>query len=111
LDRIHFDPAQAGTAADLAKRMAAVDALQVGDLIYIPGHVMMVIGRIGNEPYVIHDTSGGSYLGADGSMVSMHLNGVSVTPLTPLRFNPAQRYIDRMTNIVRIPGIERAPAP
>jgi cell wall-associated NlpC family hydrolase len=96
-DRIRFEKTD---AAD--KRMAAVAGLQVGDLVYIPGHVMMVIGRIGDVPYVIHDTNGGSYLGADGKMHGMHLNGVSVTPLTPLRFNPAQTYIDRITNIVRI---------
>ena len=96
-DRIHF-----GTTSGKESREAAVAALQVGDLVYIPGHVMMVIGRIGDVPYVIHDTSGGRYLGADGQMHSMHLNGVAVTPLTPLRFNATQRYIDRMTNIVRI---------
>ncbi|MCI4567403.1 SH3 domain-containing protein [Lysobacter sp. CFH 32150] len=84
------------------KRMAAVAALQVGDLIYIPGHVMMMIGRIDGVPYVIHDTNGGSYLGADGQLHSMHLNGVSVTPLTPLQFNTTQTYVDRITNIVRI---------
>jgi hypothetical protein len=32
----------------------------------------------------------------------MHLNAVSVTPLTPLQFNATQSYIDRITNIVRI---------
>lgn len=84
------------------KRMAAVAALQVGDLIYIPGHVMMMIGRIDGVPYVIHDTNGGSYLGADGQLHSMHLNGVSVTPLLPLQFNATQTYVDRITNIVRI---------
>ena len=42
-------------------------ALQVGDLVYIPGHVMMVIGRIGGEPYVIHDTTGITYRDADGN--------------------------------------------
>lgn len=97
LNRVHFEPADAR-----AKRMVEVAALQVGDLIYIPGHVMMVIGRIGDVPYVIHDTSGGSYLGADGQVHSMHLNAVSMTPLTPLRFNATQDYIDRITNIVRI---------
>jgi cell wall-associated NlpC family hydrolase len=96
-DRIPFKKTSSKDA-----REAAVAALQVGDLVYIPGHVMMVIGRIGEVPYVIHDTAGGSYLGADGQMHSMHLNGVAVTPLTPLRFNETQRYIDRMTNIVRI---------
>ena len=96
-NRIRFDP---GDGRD--KRMAAVAALQVGDLVYIPGHVMMVIGRIGEVPYVIHDTNGGSYLGVDGQLQSMHLNAVSVTPLTPLQFNATQTYIDRITNIVRI---------
>ena len=96
-NRIHFDPSD-----DRDKRMAAVAALQVGDLVYIPGHVMMVIGRIGDVPYMIHDTNGGSYLGADGQLHSMDLNAVSVTPLAPLRFNATQTYIDRITNIVRI---------
>ncbi|MCJ0824416.1 SH3 domain-containing protein [Luteimonas sp. 50] len=97
LDRTRFEPADGRD-----RRVAAVAALQVGDLVYIPGHVMMVIGRIGDVPYVIHDTNGGSYLGADGQLRSMHLNAVSVTPLTPLMFNAAQDYIDRITNIVRV---------
>jgi cell wall-associated NlpC family hydrolase len=84
------------------RRKAAVDALQVGDLIYIPGHVMMMIGRIDGAPYVIHDTNGGSYLGADGKLRSMHLKGVSMTPLLPLRFKVEQTYVDRFTSIVRI---------
>lgn len=83
-------------------RRAAVDTLQVGDLIYIPGHVMMMIGRIDGAPYVIHDTNGGSFLDADGNMRSMHLNAVSVTPLLPLRFNEKNTYVDRITSIVRI---------
>lgn len=97
LNRIHFEPTDGRD-----KRMAAVAGLQVGDLVYIPGHVMMVVGRIGDVPYVIHDTNGGSYLGADGKLQSMHLNAVSLTPLSPLMFNARQSYIDRITNIVRI---------
>ena len=85
-----------------AKRMAAVDALDVGDLIYIPGHVMMYIGRIDGMPYVIHDTNGGTLLGADGEPHSLRLNGVSVTPLLPLRFGKEHDYVDRITNIVRV---------
>ena len=85
-----------------ARRKAAVEALQVGDLIYIPGHVMMMIGRIDGAPYVIHDTNGGSFLGADGKLQSMHLNAVSVTPLLPLQFNATDSYVDRITSIVRI---------
>jgi len=97
LDRLHFDDADGRT-----KRMAAVIALQVGNLVYIPGHVMLVIGRIGDVPYVIHDIHDGKYLGTDGQLHSMHLNAVSVTPLTPLRFDAKQSLIDRITDIIRI---------
>ncbi|HEV7778933.1 MAG TPA: NlpC/P60 family protein, partial [Luteibacter sp.] len=83
-------------------RYAAARALQVGDLVYIPGHVMMVIGRIDDEPYVIHDTSGFSYRARDGSVKRVKLNEVSVTPLLPLLFGNQTSYVDQMTSIVRM---------
>lgn len=81
-------------------RLAAALALDVGDLVYIPGHVMMVIGHVGGHPYVIHDTNGGSYVGADGELVRMGLNGVVVTPLLPMAFDTEHSYVDRMTAVV-----------
>jgi cell wall-associated NlpC family hydrolase len=95
--RVRFSPTDGRE-----RRMAAIRALDVGDLVYIPGHVMMYIGEIDGMPYVIHDTNGGSYLGADGALRAMHLNGVSVTPLLPLRFGKDHDYVDRITNIVKV---------
>jgi cell wall-associated NlpC family hydrolase len=91
-----------GKDATRARRRAAVAALQVGDLIYIPGHVMMMLGRVGGHPYVIHDTNGGTLADGHGGLRSLHLNAVSVTPLEPLRFDRDASYIDRITSIVRI---------
>ena len=85
-----------------AKRMAVVRELHVGDLVYIPGHVMMVIGNVGGEPYVIHDTTGLSFAGPGGKTVRAKTNGVTVSPLTPLLFNGKQTFVDRITNIQRI---------
>ena len=85
-----------------AKRMAIVRELQVGDLVYIPGHVMMVIGNLDGEPYVIHDTTGLSFAAPDGQTVRAKTNGVTVSPLTPLLFNGKQTFVDRITNIQRI---------
>ncbi|MEO7068502.1 MAG: SH3 domain-containing protein [Rhodanobacter sp.] len=85
-----------------AERMHAVAALQVGDLIYIPGHVMMVLGHLHGQPYVIHDVLGASFHGANGAIRRVKLNEVSVTPLLPLLFNDKQTFVDRMTSIVRI---------
>ncbi|EIM00915.1 NlpC-P60 family protein [Rhodanobacter thiooxydans] len=94
---------RAFTAKDSREeRLKAAQALEVGDLVYIPAHVMMVIGHLHGQPYVIHDTTGMSYRKADGSKARVKLNAVSVTPLLPLLFNDQQSYVDRMTSIVRI---------
>lgn len=97
LDRIAFDK---GDGA--AKRLAAVRELQVGDLVYIPGHVMMTLGHDQGLAYMIHDTAGGGWAGPDGKRVSAHLNGVSVTPLEPMLASDTVTYVDRITNIQRI---------
>ncbi len=97
LNRIHFEAADGRD-----KRDPMVRDLQVGDLVYIPGHVMMVIGHDKGMPYVIHDTNGGSWLGPDGKLVGGKLNGVSVTPLSTLMFDERKSYVDRITNIQRI---------
>lgn len=97
LNRIAFD-----ADTDRATRLEVLRSLQVGDLVYIPGHVMMVIGHEGDDTYVIHDTAGISYRGKDGQMVRARLNSVAVTPLLPLMLNDQDSYVDRITNIQRI---------
>lgn len=96
-NRIAFTPDD-----DHQKRLAVLRELQVGDLIYIPGHVMMVIGQDGGGPYVIHDTTGITYRDARGVIARVHLNGVSVTPLLPLLDGKEQPRLDRIYSIQRI---------
>ncbi|MBO9716576.1 MAG: SH3 domain-containing protein [Pseudoxanthomonas sp.] len=97
LDRIAFAP---GDSRE--KRMAAVRELQPGDLVYIPGHVMVALGHQRGQTFMIHDTNGGSWRGADGAIVHAGLNGVSVTPIEPMLFGEAETYVDRITSIQRI---------
>ncbi|MEN1928031.1 SH3 domain-containing protein [Luteimonas sp. MJ250] len=85
---------------------ARVDALRdarPGDLVYIPGHVMMVIGHVDGAPFVIHDTSGMSWLPEGGTALTrLHLNGVVVTPVLPMMSNATTPTVDRITSIQRI---------
>lgn len=97
LDRLSFGPGD-----DAAHRDRAVATAQVGDLVYIPGHVMMILGHVDGRTWVIHDVAGGSWRDASGTRVQARLNGVSVTPLEPMLASDSERYIDRMTHIVRI---------
>jgi cell wall-associated NlpC family hydrolase len=95
LNRVAF-----GEAPPEAQRGTLRD-LEVGDLVFIPGHVMMVIGYDRGIPYVIHDTTGISYRTASGAVMRVALNGVSVTPLTPLMLD-GQPLATRINNILRI---------
>lgn len=97
LDKRLFTPADSR-----AERLAAVRSLDVGHLVYIPGHVMMVVGTVDGEPWVIHDTTGFGHVTPEGRLVRVRLNGVSITPLMPLAANETDLYIDRMTSIVRV---------
>lgn len=88
-----------------ALRQDKIDRLkqgQAGDLIYIPGHVMMLLGHSDGQPYVIHDVHGLSYLQDDGTIYKGTLNGVSVTPLLPLQGNPERSYLDAASTIKTI---------
>jgi hypothetical protein len=84
------------------RRLAALRNVEVGDLVYIPGHVMMVIGLEGGMPYIIHDTTGISYRDSDGEVRRVPLNGVAVTPLMPLLLSDDEPMIDRIYSIVQM---------
>ncbi|PJK10848.1 NlpC-P60 family protein [Lysobacteraceae bacterium NML120232] len=80
-------------------RLALLKTLQVGDLVYIPGHVMMVIGHDKGHTYVIHDTPGVRYADVAGSWP---VNGVAVTPLEPLGSDDDTLYIDKIYSVVKM---------
>jgi len=84
------------------QRRRAIAQTDVGDLIHIPGHVMMVIGHERGETFVIHDTAGTMLLDAQGEAFRVPLNQVSVTPLSPLHSDAQGDYIDRMLAIQRL---------
>lgn len=97
LDRIDVAP-------DMSRdqRMQLLREADVGDLVFIPGHVMMVIGHVDGEPWVIHDTAGMSVRTAGGAAAPLPLNGVVVSPVTPMLAGDRASVIDRMTAIQRI---------
>jgi len=83
------------------RRLHILRTLRIGDLVYIPRHVMMVIGHDHGVPYVIHDTTGITYRNED-QLVRVPLNGVAVTPLTPLLLGEDKPMIDSIYSIVQI---------
>jgi cell wall-associated NlpC family hydrolase len=88
--------------ANTSSKMIVLEQLQIGDLIYIPGHVMMYLGQENDQPIVLHDVKGLAYWTPEGEYYSGVLNAVSVTPLLPLQLNKQTTYVDRIYNIKRI---------
>lgn len=78
------------------KKLEALTRLKVGDLIFLSGHVVMVIGFEQDQPYVIHDVYDLNYENEQGKPITGILNGVSITPLMPFK-----GYIKKMYNIKR----------
>lgn len=84
------------------EKLAALKQMDIGDLVYVPGHVLMYIGDVDGEPYVIHDVSIFRYTDENGDFYEGTLNSVSVTPLIPLYGTRESTYVDLMYNIKRI---------
>ncbi|KAF1014240.1 MAG: Gamma-D-glutamyl-L-lysine dipeptidyl-peptidase [Stenotrophomonas maltophilia] len=91
-----------GAGDDAAQRDHAVAAAHTGDLVYIPGHVMLTLGHVDGRTWVIHDVAGGAWRDAGGRLQQARLNGVSVTALEPMLGSDGTRYIDQMTRLQRI---------
>lgn len=97
-----FAPTRFIEGGDMSTRKRALASLRVGDLIYIPGHVMMYIGHVNGEPYVIHDVTGLNYFDSGENFYSGTLSGVSVTPLTPLMLDRNKSIVESIYAIKTI---------
>lgn len=84
------------------EKLQTLSTLHVGDLIYIPGHVLMYLGEEKGIPYVIHDVKGLAYFDTKGEFYRGTLNGVAVTPLLPLHVSESKSYLESIYNIKRI---------
>ncbi|WP_254624126.1 SH3 domain-containing protein [Myxococcus sp. CA033] len=86
-----------------AERLRALAQAQVGDLIVVPGHVLMIIGHVNGEPYVIQDVPFAVFKDpATQQLRKTKLNQVSVTPLLPLYADDTTLYVDAMTSLVHV---------
>lgn len=104
-----FAPTKRFAADDHVARREALAELSVGDLIYIPGHVMMYLGDVEGEPYVIHDVTGLSYYTEEAAAAAEEasfyrgtLSGVSITPLTPLHLSREKSFVEAIYAIKSI---------
>lgn len=85
-----------------AEKLKVLAACDVGDLLYCPGHVMLYLGNVDGEPYVIHSLFGAGWAEDDGSFQEGVLNGVAVTPLRQIYMSPEATYFDQLYSVKQI---------
>jgi len=97
LNTVNLPPANERSA-----RFSLLQQLQIGDLVYIPGHVMLVIGHDQGLTWVIHDIAKTGYIDTSGNFVQIQVNGVVITPLERLYLDINTPYVEQIINIKRI---------
>ena len=83
-------------------RVKAVMDADVGDLVVVPGHVLMILGKVHGQPYVIQDVPYAVFHDTTGKTRMTKVNEVSVTPLFPLFADEQHTYVDAMTSLVHV---------
>ncbi len=96
-----FERIAYGPDLSRAERIERLKKLRIGDLVYIPSHVMMVIGSDQHGPWVIHDSNRTGAV-INGAFAALPSNGVVVTPLLPLALSAERLYADAVTAVQRI---------
>jgi hypothetical protein len=94
-------------ASSHGDRVKAVMAADVGDLLVVPGHVMMILGKVDGQPYVIQDVPFAIFRDQAGHLHKTKINEVGVTPLLPLLYTATQTYVDAMTSLVHVTARRR----
>lgn len=84
------------------EKLQYIRRADVGDLLYSTGHVMMCLGNLDGQPWVIHDLAGAGWRDADGRYHEREFTGVSVTPLVSLHMSRDVTYLDEMYAIKSI---------
>jgi cell wall-associated NlpC family hydrolase len=88
--------------APAEEKLAALSGADVGDLLYSTGHVMLYLGCVDGEHYVIHDLTGSGWTDDQGNFREGAMNSVSVTPLRKIHASPNETYFDQLYAIKQL---------
>lgn len=88
-------------SGDISAREGILAGLEAGDPLYLKGHVMIYLGRIGDNYYVIHDGSGYGVQDASGKVKPVTVHGVFVMELHQLLKGGNKTYLEALTTARR----------
>ena len=89
---------------DEHSRISVLSTFRAGDVLYMPGHTMVLLGIRGGRAYVIHDYSGYAVPDGSGGWTDVSVQAVGVMPLD-LHLRDGRKYIEALTSAVAFTGV------
>lgn len=80
------------------EKIKIIESLRPGALIYLSGHVAMVIGKYKDKVYIIHDVIG-VHIEEEGEVIYLPIRGVTVNSLRDIYTSDKVNYIDAIIGV------------
>jgi len=85
-------------SGSIQNRESILDNLQPGDLIYLKGHVVMYLGKLGRNYYVIHSGAGYGIKNKTGKLKPVTVHGVFISEVHQWLMKEEKSYLEAFTS-------------
>lgn len=89
-------------SGDLEKRTAILSKLEAGDILHMPGHIMLYLGEEQNKNYLVHAASGYGELEEQGNSKSKSIRSVFIMELEQLLKDGENTYLEKFRSASKI---------
>ncbi len=94
---------------DERSRISVLSGFRAGDVLFMPGHTMVLLGVREGRAYVIHDYGGYAVADGSGAWTDVSVQAVGVMPLD-FHLRDGRTYIEALTSAVAFTGDARETA-
>ena len=84
-------------SGSIQRRESALNKLQPGVPIHLKGHVVMYLGKVGENHYIIHSGSGYGIKSKDGKIKQVTVHGIFISEVHQLLMNQEKSYLEAFT--------------
>jgi len=81
----------------IQRRESVLNKLQPGDPIHLKGHVVMYLGKVGENHYMIHSGSGYGIKNKDGRIIPVTVHGIFISEVHQLLMREEKTYLEAFT--------------
>ena len=84
-------------SGSIQRRESLLNKLQPGDPIHLKGHVVMYLGKVGENHYIIHSGSGYGIKSKDGRVKPVTVHGIFISEVHQLLMSGEKIYLEAFT--------------